>query len=227
MGVKKFLGGTTYFQNLFLEGVPAGGVGIGGAARIEFSSAGTTLYGGSKTLQVNNTGTVLTGSLEVNDAGTGGVRATTFSTYLTGSPSTPVANLFGRSLFSSGSGGTGIYLSNSNVITPTGPSDAQVDAKISLGNPEKRWKKVWTSEGVVGYGLHYQNGDEAMLSINDLVDVLKDLRDATQGQSTFESLRESMTGCLDQIVGRMEKIQSDAKDHLDDLIKESEITESK
>ena len=62
-GVKTFAGGSTYFKNLFISGVAAGGVGIAGAARIEFSSGATTLYGSSNTLQVNSGGTSITGGI--------------------------------------------------------------------------------------------------------------------------------------------------------------------
>ena len=62
-GVKTFAGGSTYFKNLFISGVSAGGVGISGAARIEFSSGATTLYGASNTLQVNSGGTSITGAI--------------------------------------------------------------------------------------------------------------------------------------------------------------------
>ena len=62
-GVKTFAGGSTYFKNLFISGVSAGGVGFTGAARIEFSSGATTLYGSSNTLQVNSGGTSITGGI--------------------------------------------------------------------------------------------------------------------------------------------------------------------
>lgn len=71
MGVKKFLGGSTYFQNLFIEGVPAGGVGFSGSSRIEFSSGATTLYGSSNTLQVNASGTSITGGITCTGVITG------------------------------------------------------------------------------------------------------------------------------------------------------------
>lgn len=71
MGVKKFLGGSTYFQNLFIEGVPAGGVGFSGSSRIEFSSGATTLYGASNTLQVNASGTSITGGITCTGVITG------------------------------------------------------------------------------------------------------------------------------------------------------------
>ena len=71
MGVKKFLGGSTYFQNLFIEGVPAGGVGFAGQSRIEFSSGATTLYGSSNTLQVNSAGTSITGGITCTGVITG------------------------------------------------------------------------------------------------------------------------------------------------------------
>jgi hypothetical protein len=70
-GVKTFAGGTTYFKNLFLSGVSAGGVGISGAARIEFSSGATTLYGSSNTLQVNSGGTSITGGITCTGVITG------------------------------------------------------------------------------------------------------------------------------------------------------------
>jgi hypothetical protein len=71
LGVKKFLGGSTIFQNLFIEGVPAGGVGFTGASRIEFSSGATTVYGSSNTLQVNASGTSITGGISCSGVITG------------------------------------------------------------------------------------------------------------------------------------------------------------
>ena len=62
-GVKTFAGGSTFFKNLFLSGVSAGGVGISGGARIEFSSGATTVYSGANTLQVNAGGTTISGNL--------------------------------------------------------------------------------------------------------------------------------------------------------------------
>jgi hypothetical protein len=223
-GTKTFAGGVTYFKNLFITGVAAGGVGISGKARIEFSNGATTIYSGANTLQTNATGTDISGNLRVT-AGT--VTSTSFNTNALGTQTPSIARFWGRVVHSVGTGGVGFYFSNANVITPTGPSDVGVDAKVSLGNPEKRWKQVWASGGIAGNTRHYQNGDEAVLSVNDLVDVIKDLRDATQGQSTFESLRESMTGCLDQLVGKLEGIQSDAKSHLDDLHREVEEDEAR
>ena len=62
-GVKTFAGGTTFFKNLFISGVSAGGVGISGAARVEFSSGAATVYGASNTLQVNSGGTAISGGI--------------------------------------------------------------------------------------------------------------------------------------------------------------------
>jgi hypothetical protein len=62
-GTKTFSGGVTYFQNLFISGVSAGGVGLAGNARIEFTSGATTVYSGTNTLQVNSGGTSISGSL--------------------------------------------------------------------------------------------------------------------------------------------------------------------
>lgn len=217
MGIKKFLGGSTYFQNLFIEGVPAGGVGFAGAARIEFSSGATTLYGSSNTLQVNASGTsiagnlICTGTIKSND----NVGGTSFSSTVSGDK---LLTVYGYAIANDGSQGAGLYFSKgvaNPTITPCRGSDfANVSGSVSLGNPNYKFKKVWATEGVGAVKRHTQNENEAVLSVNDLIDVLASLREATSEEKTVEGLRDSIGNCVGGIIEKLEAIQAETEEQL-------------
>jgi hypothetical protein len=217
MGVKKFLGGSTIFQNLFIEGVPAGGVGFTGKSRIEFSSNETTLYGSSNTLQVNSAGTSITGGIVCTGTikSVDNVGGTSFSSTVNG---VKLLTLYGYAIANDGANGAGLYFSkneSSPTITPCRGSDfARVDDTISLGNPQLRFKKIWSASGVGALKRHTQNENEAVLSVNDLIDVLHSLREATQEEKTVEGLRDSIGNCVGGIIEKLEAIQAETEEQL-------------
>lgn len=108
----------------------------------------------------------------------------------------------------------GIYFTDSNagvksVLPARGNDFALVDNQVSLGNPSYGFSSVWAHNSYNRQRV-MQNGDEAVLSVNDLIDVMKDLRAATKEEKTVAGLRDSIGNCVGGIVERLEAIQASA-----------------
>ena len=153
-----------------------------------------------------NAGNGQTTTLNTN----GNLEGTSFTSKVDGAE---LITLYGNAIANSGSQGAGLYFSNSAqapTITPCRGSDfSYTDDYICLGDPAKRFKKVYSVGGVASTRRHTQNDGEAVLSVRDLIGVLQDLREATKDEQTMEGLRDSIGNCVGGIVERLEAIQAD------------------
>jgi hypothetical protein len=146
-----------------------------------------------------------TGTINTN----GNIGGTSFTSTVN---NVELVTMYGNALANSGSLGAGFYFTNtaaSPQITPCiGAGFVQVDNTVSLGNPNKRWAKVWSVGGVGSFRRHTQNDGEAVLSVKDLIEVFESLREATKEEKTMEGLRDSIGNCVGGIVERLEAIQA-------------------
>lgn len=151
--------------------------------------------------------------LSIDDAGlvktNNNFGATSFTSTVNGAT---LLTMYGNAISNSGSLGAGLYFSNSAsvpTITPCiGDSFVETDNKIALGNPQKRFSKVFSVGGVDSSRRHTQNDGEAVLSVGDLIEVFESLREATKEEKTMEGLRDAIGNCVGGIVERLEAIQA-------------------
>ena len=140
-----------------------------------------------------------------------------------------LVTVYGNAIANSGTNAAGLWFSDqgagSATVTPCRGTDfAQVNNRVALGNPNYYFSKVWSST-FRGAQRSTQNNGDAVLSVNDLIDVMQDLRAATKDERTVESLRDAIGNCVGGIIEKLEAIQSEAKETLQKEIEEFEESE--
>jgi hypothetical protein len=193
-----------------------------GALRIDAPNCGIKMSGAGNTgkyirlngdkiefLKGNYTGVLLSidddGLVKTNNNFGG----TSFSSTVNGEP---LMTMYGNAIANAGTLGAGLYFSKtaqSPTITPCRGEDfGPTDNILSLGNPSRRFFKIWSVNGVAATRRHTQNDGEAVLSISDLIEAFESLREATKEEKTMEGLRDSIGNCVGGIVERLEAIQA-------------------
>jgi hypothetical protein len=137
-----------------------------------------------------------------------------------------VLTIFGRTIYSEN--GIGFYFPSggTNTILPCRSSDGDTtDGIVSLGNNIKRFKNLFLTGSVLPGGYLYQNGGEAVLSVDVLLDAFKELRTATADESSVETLRDAMSNCLGGLIERLEGIKHDADAAREEMIEDVSMPE--
>ena len=132
---------------------------------------------------------------------------TSFSSTVNGEP---LMTMYGNAIANAGTLAAGLYFTrppslqrSHRVVGRIGPTDNV----LSLGNPSRRFFKIWSVNGVAASRRHTQNDGEAVLSVSDLIEAFESLREATKEERTMEGLRDSIGNCVGGIVERLEAIK--------------------